>query len=54
MLMRERPYGGWKWNLNMAARGGGGGSNEVNGSYGNGLWKILGVGHSFLVILDLK
>jgi hypothetical protein len=33
---------------------GGGGSNEVNGSYGNGLWKILGVGHSFLVILDLK
>jgi hypothetical protein len=39
MLMRERPYGGWKWNLNMAARGGGGVQMRLMGRMGMGFGK---------------
>jgi hypothetical protein len=55
MFMRERPYGGWLWILNMVARGVGGVLMRFMGRMGWGLWKNIRRGWgSFLVTLDLR
>lgn len=55
MHMRERPYGGWLWILDMVTHEVSGFLGRSMGFMGLGLGKILGeAGESFLVTLDLR
>jgi hypothetical protein len=55
MFMRERPYGGWLWILNLAVRRVDGVLMRFMGRLGWGFGRISGsFGGSFLVILDSR
>jgi hypothetical protein len=55
MHMRERPYGGWLWILDMVTHEVSGFFRRSMGCMGLGLGKISGgAGESFLVTLDLR